>query len=360
MINNYVFNLGEDMQLKYNVLIVDDVVENIQIAMNILREENYNLTFALSGEEALSLIEHNDFDLILLDIMMPGIDGYQVCKTIKQIDKYESVPIIFLTAKTDIDSISKGFNMGAVDYLIKPFHAEELLARVKTQLELYRSKLILNEHNLSLEAKVKYERKRVLDEVEEGQKEIIYMLTELIESCSQETGEHVKRVALMSQLLAELHPALTAEDAKNVFHASPMHDIGKVTIPDSILHKEGKLTEEEFEVMKTHTTSAHKFLKTSQRKIIQSADIIAMQHHEKWDGTGYPKGLKGDEIHLYGRIVSIIDVFDALTHKRYYKEAWDVDISIAYMKEHSGTAFDPELIGLFLENIDEFVDIATS
>lgn len=346
------------MQLNYNILIVDDVVDNIQIAMSILREENYNLTFALSGEEALGLIEHNNFDLILLDIMMPGMDGYEVCETIKKMDTYANVPIIFLTAKTDIDAITKGFNLGAVDYLIKPFHAEELLARVKTQLELYRSKLILKEHNLSLEAKVKYERKRVLDEVEEGQKEIIYMLTELIESCSQETGEHVKRVALMSQLLAEYHPVLTEEDANNVFHASPMHDIGKVTIPDRILKKGAKLTEDEFEIMKTHTTAAHKFLKTSKRKIIQAADIIAMQHHEKWDGTGYPKGLKGDEIHLYGRIVSIIDVFDALTHARYYKDAWDMQRSIDYMKEHSGTQFDPQLIDIFMEHIDEFIAIS--
>ena len=348
------------MQLSYNVLIIDDVVENIQIAMNILREENYNLTFALSGEEALTLLNHNDFDIVLLDIMMPGMDGYAVCDAIKKIEKYHSVPIIFLTAKTDVDSITKGFNLGAVDYLIKPFHADELLVRVRTQLELYRAKLILKENNLTLAAKVKYERKRVLEEVEEGQKEIIYMLTELIESCSQETGEHVKRVAQMSKLLAEYHPALTQDDVNNVFHASPMHDIGKVTIPDVILQKRETLTEDEFEVMKTHTTAAHAFLKSSKRKIIQSADIIAMQHHEKWDGTGYPKGLKGDEIHLYGRIVSIIDVFDALTHERYYKEAWEMGRSIEYMKTHSGTHFDPQLIDIFLENIDEFASIAQS
>ena len=347
------------MELTYNVLIVDDVVENIQIAMNILREENYNFTFALSGQEALTLMQDNHYDIILLDIMMPNMDGYTVCQKIKDNVNLSDIPIIFLTAKADIDSISKGFELGASDYLVKPFHAEELLARVRTQLELYRSKLILKEHNLSLSAKVKYERKRVLDEVEEGQKEIIYMLTELIESCSQETGEHVKRVARMSELLGSYHPILTAEDAKNLLYASPMHDIGKVTIPDRILHKEDRLNHEEFEVMKTHTTSAHSFLKNSKRKIIQSADVIAMQHHEKWDGTGYPNGLKGEQIHIYGRIVSIIDVFDALTHERYYKKAWDIETSVAYMQEHSGTQFDPELIDIFMEHIDEFVAIAT-
>lgn len=348
------------MQLKHNVLIVDDVVHNIQIVMNILREENYNLTFALSGEEALSLIDTNDFDLILLDIMMPGMDGYAVCEEVKKLSRYETVPIIFLTAKTDVDSISKGFSKGAVDYLVKPFHPEELLSRVQTQLALYRSTLILKEHNLSLESKVKYERQRVMKEVEEGQKEIIYMLTELIESCSQETGEHVKRVALMSQLLAKYHPVLTEDDMHNIYHAAPMHDIGKVTIPDSILRKESKLTAEEFEIMKTHTTAAHKFLKSSKRKMIQAADIIAMQHHEKWDGSGYPQGLKGEEIHLYGRIVAIIDVFDALMHERYYKDAWDLDTSVAYMNKHSGTHFDPELINIFMEHIDEFSAIVNS
>ena len=258
------------MDFNYNVLIVDDVVENIQIAMNILREENYNFTFALSGEEALSLIQSNKYDIILLDIMMPNMDGYTVCQQIKKDENSKDIPIIFLTAKADIDSISKGFELGASDYLIKPFHAEELLARVRTQLELYRSKLILREHNLSLTAKVKYERKRVLEEIEEGQKEIIYMLTELIESCSQETGEHVKRVALMSELLGKYHPALSDDDAKNLLYASPMHDIGKVTIPDKILQKEDSLDDNEFEIMKTHTTAAHSFLKNSKRKIIQS------------------------------------------------------------------------------------------
>ena len=345
------------MKFRYNILVVDDVVDNIQIVMNILREENYALSFALSGQEALSLMETQDFDLVLLDIMMPDMDGYEVCGTIKKSEQNREIPIIFLTAKRDVDAIAKGIDMGAVDYLVKPFHAEELLVRVRTHLELYRAKRVLKEHNLSLEAKVKYERKRVLDEVEEGQKEIIYILTELIESCSQETGEHVKRVALMSKLLAEYHPALTDDDVQNVFHASPMHDIGKVTIPDAILQKEDTLSEAEFEVMKTHTTSAHKFLKSSKRKMIQSADIIAMQHHEKWDGTGYPKGLKGEEIHPYGRIVSIIDVFDALTHERYYKKAWSVEDSVAYMLKHKGTHFDPQLIDIFMEHLDEFVSI---
>ena len=345
------------MKLNYNVLIVDDVVDNIQIAMNILREENYNLTFALSGDEALSLIDTTQFDIILLDIMMPNIDGFTVCERIKKIPVYTNVPIVFLTAKTDIDSISRAFDIGGSDYVTKPFHAAELLARVKSQLELYRSRLVLQENNLSLQIKMKYEKKRLLNEVEEGQKELIYTLTELMETCSSETGEHIKRVANMARILAKHYPLLTEDDAETIFHAAPMHDIGKATIPHHILHKTDKLTDEEFSVMKTHTTAAHKFLKNSKRKMIKAADIIAMEHHERWDGSGYPKGLKGEQIHPYGRVMAVIDVFDALTHSRCYKEAWSIEDSVAYMKEQSGRRFDPELIDIFMEHIDEFVSI---
>ncbi|HFQ61810.1 MAG TPA: response regulator [Epsilonproteobacteria bacterium] len=345
------------MELTYNVLIVDDVVDNIQIAMNMLKEENYNLTFALSGEEALSLIENNSYDMILLDIMMPEIDGFTVCARIKKIPEYEDVPIIFLTAKNDIDSVSHAFSVGAVDYVSKPFHAEELLARVRNHLELYRSRLVLKNNHLTLQIKAKEEKERLLTELEEGQKELIYILTELIESASPETGQHIKRVSEISKLLASYHPAIDKNDEEIIFHAAPMHDIGKVTIPHAILSKPGALTNEEFEVMKTHASAGHQFLKNSQRKILKTADIIASEHHEKWDGTGYPQGLKGEEIHVFGRIVAIADVFDALTHKRCYKEAWSIEDSVAYMLKHKGTHFDPMLIDIFMEHLDEFVTI---
>lgn len=345
------------MELQYNILIVDDIVDNIQIAMNILKEENYNLTFAFSGKEALYLIKENDFDMILLDIMMPEMDGFTACIEIKKNPKYFDVPIIFLTAKIDIDSISHAFEVGAVDYVSKPFHAEELLSRVKSHLELYYSRRVLEENHLSLQIKAKEEKKRLLSEVEEGQKEVIYILAELIESASFETGAHIKRVALMSKLLAHHHPAIGDDDAETIYHASPMHDIGKIAIPQEILGKPDTLDADEWEIMKTHTTHGHKFLKNSQRKILKSADIIAMQHHEKWDGSGYPNGLKGNSIHIFGRIVAIADVFDALTHRRCYKEPWSVEDSVAYLKEHSGTHFDPELINIFMEHVDEFVSI---
>ena len=348
------------MQNTYNILIVDDVVDNIQVAMNVLKEDNYNLTFALNGEEALALVNgsEEDYDLILLDIMMPGIDGYEVCRRIKANPLKKDIPIIFLTAKTNIESISEAFELGAVDYITKPFNADELLMRTRTHLELYKSRLLLEQHNICLTIKHKKEKQRLLTELEATQKEIIYILAELTEAVSDETGQHIKRVANISRLLAEYLPFLSEDDVMTVYNAAPMHDIGKIAVDQEILHKPSALTADEFEIMKTHTELAHKLLKNSDRKIIQSADIIAMQHHEKWDGSGYPRGLKGNDIHIFGRIVAIADVFDALTHKRVYKDSWTVEDATAYIDKNRGTHFDPQLVDIFMEHVEEFIELA--
>lgn len=346
--------------MQANILIVDDVVDNIQVAMNILKEDNYSFSFATQGKEAIELVEDDaaTFDLILLDIMMPGIDGFKVCKKIKQNPQLSDVPIIFLSAKVDIESISKGFSSGAVDYIIKPFHANELLARVRTHLQLYKAKRLLQQHNLDLESKVEYEHSRLISELEHNQKELIYVLAELMEQTSDETGKHIRRVAEMSSLLAHFHPTLTEEDEDILYHASPMHDIGKMTLPRELLHKPGRFTEEEFTAMQSHTVNAFKLLSCSKRKYVKAAATIAHEHHEKWNGKGYPQGLKASEIHVYGRIVALVDVFDALTHSRCYKDAWELDRVIGYIKEHSGIQFDPELVDIFMENIDAFKKIA--
>jgi putative two-component system response regulator len=345
------------MQNNGTILIVDDVLENIQVAMNILREDSYSFSFAQNGEEALKLIAKNSFDLILLDIMMPGIDGYEVCKKIKEQLSLADLPVIFLTAKADIDSMAKGFEVGGVDYITKPFHAVELLARVKTHVNLYRAKQILKANSLSLQTKLEVEHKRMLSELEENQKSMIFVLTELVESVSDETGKHIRRVAEYSRLLAHYHQAISEDDAEIIYHASPMHDIGKMSIPEKILHKKGRLTQEEFEVMKTHTTKAHEYLKVVDRKYMKAADVIAYQHHEKWDGSGYPQGLKGEEIHIYGRIVALADVFDALTHKRVYKDEWSIEDAVTYIKEQKGKQFDPYIVEIFEDNLDEFISI---
>ncbi len=344
--------------LENKILIVDDVAENIQVAMNILKEESYEFSFAKNGEDALHLLRENNFDLVLLDIMMPGIDGYEVCRQMKNDPLLLDIPVIFLTAKADIDSMTQGFAVGGLDYITKPFHANELLARVNTHLSLYRAQQLLAQNNLSLQTKMDVQKKRILSELEENQKDMIFVLTELMESISDETGKHIKRVAEYSRLLAHYHPALSEEDAETIYHACPMHDIGKIGIPSSILHKKGALTEEEFVIMKTHPSIAHGFLKKANRKIMKAADIIAYEHHEKWNGKGYPRGLKGEEIHIFGRIVALADVFDALTHKRIYKDAWSVNEAVKYIVAHSETQFDPLLVALFKANIDEFLSIS--
>ncbi len=345
------------MNLVFEILIVDDIVENIQVAMNILKEDNYHFSFARSGQEALQLLKQKKFDLILLDIMMPEMDGYETCQAIKADPSLMDIPVIFLTAKADVDSMEKAFEVGGVDFITKPFHPNELLARVRTHLELHKAKEILKQHNLTLQARIEMQRLRALSELEENQKEMIEIVTEMVESVSDETGKHIKRVAEFSRLLAMYHPALGPEDEEILYHASPMHDIGKMAIPREILHKEGRLTPEEFAIIQTHTTKAHDYLKNSKRKYMKAADIIAHQHHEKWDGSGYPQGLRGEDIHIYGRIVAIADVFDALTHKRVYKQRWTLEESARYIIDESGKHFDPFLVEIFQEHQDEFFAI---
>lgn len=345
------------MELSYNVLIVDDISDNIKVAMNILKENNYNFSFALNGKEALDVVKTKQFDLILLDIMMPQMNGFEVCQIIKADPKTRDIPVIFLTAKADIESITQGFKLGAVDYITKPFFSEELISRVATHLELYRAKSVLKQNNLDLNVKIVQTEKRFLSELEQTQKEIIYLLTEMMEATSDETGKHIKRVADISKLLATLHGSLSESDIDEVYYASPLHDIGKITIPNDILHKAGKYTEEEFRIMKEHTTNAHHFLQKSKRRLVKAGDIIAYQHHEKWDGTGYPRGLAGEAIHIYGRIVAIADVLDALTHRRIYKDSWNFKDAAAYIIERKGRQFDPYLIELFEQNIESFQKI---
>lgn len=342
------------------ILIVDDVVDNIRVAMNILKEDSYDFSFAGNGADALRLINDDpaSFDLILLDIMMPQMDGFDVCRQLKREPRTQDIPIIFLTAKVDIDSISKGFALGGLDYITKPFHSSELLARVKTHVDLHRARALLKQNNIALETKVKYEQIRLLTELENSQKEIIHVLTELMEATCDETGKHIRRVSEVSALLAKYHPSLSDDDAQILYHAAPMHDIGKMTIPPEILHKPSHYEEDEFAIMKRHTSNAHALLSRSNRRLMKAAAIIAHEHHEKWNGTGYPRGLRGNEIHIYGRVVALADVFDALTHARCYKQAWELHDAVAHIKGLRETQFDPELVDIFIAHLDEFIAIA--
>lgn len=347
-----------DMEAVPRVLVVDDVTDNIQVAMNLLNQQHYSLSYAMSGRDALQLLEQNHYDLILLDIMMPEIDGYELCRRIQARPDYNNCPIIFLTARTDKASLERAFEAGGVDYIAKPFHSSEFFARVKTHLELFQSRQILEDHNQLLKNRAIQAENQLSTELEETQMEMIHLLTGLMESTSDETSHHIQRVAKHSRLLAILHQDLDNKDAYVLYHAAPMHDIGKVFIPEHILHKSGKLTPEEFDVMKTHTTQTSKFFRKSNKPILQAAGLISRQHHEKWDGSGYPDNLAGEDIHIYSRIVALADVFDALTHKRCYKPEWSIEKAAEYIIDNSGSHFDPHLVQLFQDNLHRFIAIA--
>lgn len=345
------------MKKKYEILIVDDVSENIKVAISILKNEFYNFSYALNGQQAIEVLKTKHFDLLLLDIMMPGIDGFKLARLIKKSPSIKDTPIIFLTAKVDIESVEEGFNIGAVDYVTKPFHPIELKSRVANHLELYRYRKELKYDNAKLTNEIAVVKTRYYSDLELAQKEIIYILSDIMESDSGETACHVKRVASISKKLALLEGHLSEKEIELLHLAAPLHDIGKLMVDNSILHKAGKLTDEELISMKEHPSHAVKILKNSNREIIKVAKIIAYEHHENYDGTGYPRGIKGEAIHIYARIVAIADVLDALTHKRCYKEAWSFERASKYIIDLSASKFDPHLVTLFQNHLELFKEI---
>ncbi|MEN8907810.1 MAG: ATP-binding protein [Clostridiales bacterium] len=321
------------------ILVVDDEKVNLQVLSNHLRLNNYGVQIAMDGVEALKKIEAESFDLILLDVMMPKLSGFEVCKKIRETYNLYELPILMLTAKSLKQDMLVGFKLGANDYVLKPFDKDELNSRIKILLTV--KKLTNNIVNLNIE-------------LDDTQKELILQLSEIIEARSGETFYHTKRVADYSYILAKKY-GMNKDDAELFRLVSPMHDVGKIGISDSILNKPGKLTKDEFDLIKKHTTIGYNILCKSTRKIFKLAAIIANEHHEKFDGTGYPNNLKGSDISIYGRITAIADVFDALASDRVYKKAWDMERITKLLKEESGKHFDPVLVKIFFENIDEIL-----
>ncbi|GAC31326.1 response regulator [Paraglaciecola polaris] len=311
-----------DQNNKQQILVVDDEPANLRVLKKILGNL-YRLTFAKSGEEALRLVERELPDLILLDVMMPGMTGFDVCQVLKSQPLSKSIPVMFVTALSDEVDEAKGFEVGAVDYITKPVSPAVVKARVRTHLSLVQA-----------------------DELRRTRLQVIQRLGRASEYKDNETGTHILRMSHYSKVMA-LAYGLSENAADNLLHAAPMHDIGKIGIPDSIMLKPDKLTAEEFAIMQKHPEIGAEILGDSDSDLIELAKIVALTHHEKWDGSGYPKGLKGAEIPLEGRIVAVADVFDALTSKRPYKDAWSVDKAVDLIKSQSGIHFDPELVTLF-------------
>jgi len=333
------------MKKQHTVLIVDDTKENLQIVEKVLEMAGYVTQCCSNGIDALRAVKKTNFDLILLDIMMPNMSGLEVCRFLKIEEHTALIPVIFLTANTDRDTLTKAYKVGGSDYLKKPFYREELLARVQTRIQL-------REYEKNLEDTVA-QRTR---EIQETQIQLMYVLGGIAEGHSHETQRHVQRVSEFTYKLATLY-GMDEKEATLLKNAASLHDVGKLGISGEILHKKEKLTRQEFKEIQKHPSLGAEMLKHSNLPLFQAAKVVAFEHHEKYDGSGYPRKLKGEGIHIYGRIVAIADVFDALAFKRSYKEQWDIHEILLYMKDMSGKHFDPKLMDLFFENVDSFLKI---
>ncbi|MFZ1640956.1 MAG: two-component system response regulator [Candidatus Contendobacter sp.] len=349
------------------ILIVDDTPDNITL-LNALLGDHYKTKVATNGERALKIAAADPLpDLILLDIMMPGMNGYEVCQRLKANPQTTDIPVIFLTAKAQVEDEQKGLRLGAVDYITKPISPPILLARIETHLTLRNASLFLQDRNAFLEAEVR----RRIREVETTQDVAILAITSLAETRDNETGAHIRRTQHYVQALAkklQSHPRfaqfITDEAIKLLFKSAPLHDIGKVGIPDRILLKPGRLIEEEWEIMKTHAALGRDAIRSAEKYLLRTSTFlsfageIAGAHHEKWDGSGYPDGLSGDGIPISARLMAVADVYDALISRRVYKAAMPHEQAVAIIKQGRATHFDPDIVDAFLDIVDEFQGIA--
>src|SRR4249919_1284411 len=349
------------------VLVVDDTPDNLVLMSGLLKDE-FRVKVANSGERALKIaISESPPDLILLDIMMPEMDGYEVCKKLKSYQQTRRLPVIFLSAMTEVQDETRGLALGAVDYITKPISPPIVMARVRTHLALKSAADFLHDKNAFLRAEVEKQTRQV----EAIQDVTILALASLAETRDNETANHIRRPQHYVRVLAERlreHPrfseALDDDTIETLFKSAPLHDIGKVGIPDSVLLKPGKLTPEEFEVMKTHTTLgrdalAHaEFALGTKVEFLRMAKEIALSHQEKWDGSGYPEGLSGDDIPMSARLMALADVYDALISKRVYKPGMTHEQATQIIREGRAMHFDPDVCDAFLEIQDEFRMIA--
>ena len=314
------------------LLLVDDEPTNLQVLRHVLQAD-YRLLFATDGARALQVAREQRPDLVLLDIMMPNMDGYAVCCALKADAATASIPVIFITALDDSQDETAGFDVGGVDYLTKPVSPPVVRARVRTHLSLVR-----------------------MDELRETRLQIVQRLGRAAEYKDNETGMHVIRMSHFSKLLALAagHSPAWAEDLLN---AAPMHDVGKIGIPDAVLRKPGPQDAAEWDTMRRHPEIGAEIIGEHPSGVLQLAREIALAHHEKWDGSGYPRGLAGEAIPLSARIVAIADVFDALTTRRPYKEPWPVQDALDHIAAQAGKHFDPALVALFAPLLPQLLEI---
>ena len=317
---------------RQTVLCVDDEPSNLQVLKQILQGD-YRLLFARDGRRALELAQVERPDLILLDVMMPDMDGHAVCRTLKADERLARVPVIFVTALSDVEDEARGLELGAVDYICKPVSPAIVRARVRTHLSLVS-----------------------VSELIETRLQVIQRLGLAAEYKDNETGLHVIRMSHYACILARA-AGWSEPRAQELLHAAPMHDIGKIGIPDHILRKPGKFDDAEWEIMKSHVDIGVRIIGEHDSGLLAVARRIVSGHHEKWDGSGYPHGLRETAIPIEARIVAIADVFDALTSERPYKKAWSVEDACALLIEQKGRHFEPRLVDLFLDGLPQVLEI---
>ena len=349
------------------ILVVDDTPDNLALMSSLLKD-HYKVKVANHGDKGLRIATSDTPpDLILLDIMMPDIDGYEVCRRLKADPKTKDIPVIFLTARSEVEDETKGLELGAADYITKPISPPIVLARVQAHLALKANADFLRDKSAYLEQEVA---KRTL-EVQAIQDVTIMAMASLAETRDNETGNHIRRTQLYVKRLAlqlREHPRFSAflndRTIELLFKSAPLHDIGKIGIPDNILLKPGKLTAEEFEIMKTHTTLGRSSIEDAERRLGMKVDFltlakeIAYSHQEKWDGSGYPEGAKGDAIPISARLMALADVYDALISKRVYKPAFSHEDAFKIVLEGKGSHFDPDIVDAFVAIAEDFRSIA--
>ncbi|PID58666.1 two-component system response regulator [candidate division KSB3 bacterium] len=332
------------------ILVVDDNPSNLNVLFDIFSSLEYDVLFASDGETCLKLVESEQPDLILLDVMMPGFDGFETCQRLKASEKTRSIPVIFMTALADTADKVRGFEVGAVDYITKPIRPGEVLARVKTHLTLRKMYMMLEDREAHLRYLVEEKTRQISN--------ITLALVNALENANKlndtDTGNHIKRVGEYAGLLAEGY-GCDHEFVKRIRLYAPLHDVGKVGLPDSILQKPGKYNDEELLKMQYHVEFGAELL--SSVGIDPMARNIAKYHHERWDGTGYVERLAGTDIPLEARIVSVVDVYDALISTRLYKLSFSEDKADRIIQEGAGKHFDPDLVEVFFQNKDRILNI---
>jgi putative two-component system response regulator len=335
--------------LSANILLVDDQIINIKLLEKILRLAGFTSIFSTTNaREVKKLYFDNEIDLVLLDIRMPDMDGFEVMAQLQAENENDYLPILVVTAELTSQTRERSLSSGAKDFITKPFDQSEVIQRIRNMLEVRLLHKTIRMQNETLEQQV---RQRT-EQLEQSQLEIIKRLGRAAEYKDNETGNHILRMSHFAHMLAKA-AGLNQEQADNILLAAPMHDIGKIGIPDSILLKPGKLDDEEWEVMKTHVNIGADLLDGTDVPLLVMARNIALSHHEKWDGSGYPQGLAGESIPIEGRICAICDVFDALTSVRPYKKAWPIEEAMAFLQQQKGQHFDPDLVELFEQILND-------